>query len=448
MLAYKRLVLVLSLLFSTTAYAGTISVSDFSADSSVSHLNSFKNTTVNVINGAISGSNGTGSAINIQAGTVSEADMYADANPRVRDSYLLGVTVDTISGGAASSQGAFVYSGGTPATDVTLTSSVSAIIVFINGYYISKASTAQTYADNTTTYLWITQAGAYVQSTNPNSTISNSALLAKVVTAGTQITAVTDLANRRLPGLIVPSQFRNGMIVSRDTATTITVFPGTVEINNSTVSKSGVTTLTLGTASDWAGGSSLVAANTYGYIGIDSSGNLKLHTAAPTNQNYGLSVTLGKKRYASWSSTTYRILGWFYMNGASQLYTAEVGNIKEGDVSNSVMSSDNSTLVLNSTVYTTVGTEHYYSSGNPLRFYASVSGDVDTGFANGAMTINLDGSDIDCSAGLQGAANDNLTQHTECINTPAQGTHTVLNKARVNQNLLNVRGRKILVTEQ
>ena len=445
---YKRLLLAALLLISTTAHADVISVAAFSADSSVDHLNTFRTTVVNVINGSIQGAGATGATRNIGADSIAEIDMSDDANPRIRDSYLLGITYDTISGGTAASQGAFVQSGGIQATDTDLTADVSAIIVFVNGYYISKAATAQTYAPSVTTYLWINQSGSYVQSTNPNTNVSNAALLASVVTSGTAITTVTDLASRRLPGLLVPSNYRNGMTVSRDSATTLTVFPGSIEINNTTISKASTTTLTLATAADWAGGSSLSAASTFGYVGIDTSGNLKMHTTAPTHQNYALSVTAGKKRYASWSSTTYRILGWFRMNGSTQLTTAETGNIKEGDVANSVISSDSTSYALTSTSFLTVGSINTYSSGGPLALMGMVSGDSVTGFGIGSLDINMDNTDINCSAGMEGIDGVNVTGTTPCMVTTSQGTHSFLLRAKVNQNTLNVRTRRILVMEQ
>jgi len=339
--------------------------------------------------------------------------------------------------------------------DTDLTSDVSAVIAFVNGYYISKAATAQTYADNTTTYLWLTQAGAYVQSTDPNTSISNSALLAKVVTSGTQITAVTDLANRRLPGLLLPSQFRTGLYVSRDSTTTITVFPGTTEINSSMLSKTATTTLTLTTAGDWAGGSSLQATSTFGYVGMDSSGNLKMHTTAPTHQNYALTVTAGKKRYATWSSTVYRILGWFYMNatGAGELNTYEVGNIKEADVANSVVLNSDTFFTTSSTtmVADTSGVTHFYSSGNPIEIKYHTAGVNDGGTVN-RQNISVDSVGIAAaqSSLINGATGNEFygLDSTYQNNFLAQGTHTVQGVVSVAGSNFDLNRRSLMVEEK
>ena len=457
MWAFKKFLPILALLFTTTAHAGTIAVANFSADSSVTHLNSFKDTVVNVTNGNISGSAGTGATVNILADSVAEADMFDDANPRIRDSYLLGITVDTISGGTASSQGTFVKSGGVPATDNDLTSDVSAIIAFVNGYYISKAATAQTYAAGTTTYLWLTEAGAYVQNTNPNTNVSNSALLASVVTSGTAITTVTDLANRRLPGLLVSTQFRTGLYVSRDTAAIVTVFPGTIENNSLMLSKTITTSLGLGTAADWAGGSSLRATSTYGYVGMDTSGNLKLHTTAPTHSNYALSVTAGKKRYATWSSTTYRILGWFYMNvtGSGEINTYELGNIKEADVSNHNSRFSTTSLSTSSTTdfaSDTESTVRFYSSGGPLTatYNASVG---NSGLSYTITTVSIDsvGNAGNWSYGVGssvGPGEFESTTSTMTNKTAAQGTHTINGYFKTSASTGYINVRTMVVEEQ
>lgn len=133
---------------------------------------------------------------------------------------------------------------------------------------------------------------------------------------------------------------RHAMYVMQASTTTITVAPGSVEINGAIVTKTTNTTLTISTAGDWAGGSSLRATNTTAYVGIDSAGNIKMHTTAPSHADYALSITAANntKRYASWSSTTYRIIGWFRMNatGSGELDVYGVSNIADGAIKNTV----------------------------------------------------------------------------------------------------------------
>lgn len=134
--------------------------------------------------------------------------------------------------------------------------------------------------------------------------------------------------------------YRNEMNVMQASTATITVGPGSVEVNGALVSKTSNTTLTLSTAGHYASGSSQRATSTLGYVVIDASGNLKLTTTAPTHADYALSITEANntKRYATISGTVYRYLGWFYMNatGSGELDTYGVSNILDIGVRNAV----------------------------------------------------------------------------------------------------------------
>lgn len=441
---------IISLFLCSSAYAGTVSMASISADATDAGFNNNFTILANALNGNVEGSTDGGASVsNIKADSIFEINMGDDANPRLRDAELLGITVDTISGGAASSQGSYVYSGCTPATDSDLTSDVSACTAFVNGYRVVKSATAQTYANNSTTYLWISQTGSYTQNTNPNTSVANSALLASVVTSGGQITTVTDLANRQLPGLIIPKQYRTGLVVSKDSTTTITVLPGSCEINSVLLNKTATTTLTISTAGDWAGGSSLRAASTYGFVGMDASGNLKLHTTAPTHDNYGVSTTAGKKRYATWSSAVYRILGWFYMEGAQLVENAS--NIKEGDVANIISSNDTNILSgFSSTTPSRINLANFYSSGGPLLIMSTVSGDevattfdhfTNELFRNGAVIPGA-GADQSVDGGVSVAF-----QYLD-LNRP-QGTSNYAIHAKIDSGDLDtIRRRSLIVSEQ
>lgn len=461
----KKLLLVGLLVFNASlAHAGIIQVGTISADATIGGINDSFQTIKNAINGQIQGSGTTGSSTNILADSIGILDMADEVNPATRDSELLTNTVDTISGGVGATQRAFVVSGCTPATDSDLTSDVSACTVYINGVRVVKTATAQTYADASTTYLWISQTGTFTQSTNPNTSISNSALLASVVTAGGQITTVTDLANRRIPGLVIPANYRDGLFISGDSSTTIKVFPGSAEVNNAMVSKTSTTTLTLTTATDWAGGSSLQAINTYGFVGIDASGNIKMHTTEPTHTNYAVSLTAGKKRYATWSSTVYRILGWFFMGAASsgtlssdtatngQTYFYEVGNIKEGNVPNSTLKTSRtavSTTSLNPVVDPQAQV-HFYSSGNPvdIRYNTAVAASAND---NTGIIIQIDGSNRTDSLRERTGTNvttrsfNNATEWQEIL---SQGTHTIQGMYSADANTVYINKRVINVTEK
>jgi len=94
---FKKLaILSLFTLISAESFAGTINVTAFSADSGVSHLNSFRTTVVNVINGNIEGSTDGGASVsNIKEDSVFAINMGDDANPVVRESELLGIGDDS-----------------------------------------------------------------------------------------------------------------------------------------------------------------------------------------------------------------------------------------------------------------------------------------------------------------------------------------------------------------
>ena len=341
----KKLILAI-LLLSTNAYADTISLGTISADATATGFNSNFQGIANVLNGNVEGScDGGVSACNMKADSIYRINMADDADPATFAKETLQITVDT-----TSSEGSFTASGCTPADDTDLTSDISACISYVNGIRVSKSATANTYTASRDCYVDLSQTGVYTTSCVTNgaaepSVAANSARLAKVVTDGTEITTITDLANRAVPGLLVPTNFRSGMAISQDSTTVIKVYPGNIEVNETMLSKTSTTSLTISTAGDWAGGSSLRATNTTAFVGIDASGNLKMHTTAPTHDNYALSSTDGKKRYASWSSTTYRVIGWFRMNatGSGELDSYGVSNISDESVRNIVRFSDSVT---------------------------------------------------------------------------------------------------------
>lgn len=327
----KFYILILLLLFSTNVFAGTISIAPFISgnDVTIAHLESQRTTISNAINGNIAG------GVNILAGSLVSQDFSASVSPVTR-------------WGEAFNN--FTYTGMLPVTDATLTSNISSGTSYVSGTRVVIGTTAHTYAASKDTYVYVNQGGFYNfdpvanGATAPtNYTAANgNLLLAVVVTSGTAITSVTD---SRVLGIslssgtnIVPTDYRVQMYCMQATTTTITVQPGIIEVNGTRIIKTVATTLTLTTAGDWAGGSSQQAINTVGYIGIDSSGNIKMNTTAPTNSNYSLSVTNGTKRYVSWSGTTYRVIGWFYMNstGSGQLNAWRVSNVADGAVKNVV----------------------------------------------------------------------------------------------------------------
>lgn len=454
----KILALIAILVWSPVAYAGTVSLNTISADSTASTFNSNFTTLANLVNGTIEGSTDSGSTIaNIKADSVFEINMADDANPRLRDSELFNITYDTSSGGNLI-QGGVVESGCVPADDTDLTSDISACVAYVNGYRISKAATAQTYTASRDNYLDLSQTGVYTNTAVTNgatapAVAANSVRLAKVVTDGTEITSVTSLYTTRVPGLIIPANYRDGLIISRDSTTTVTVGPGSAEVNNAMVAKTTLSTLTISTAGDWAGGSSLRAADTFGFVGMDSSGNLKLHTTAPTHDNYAVSTTAGKKRYATWSSTVYRILGWFYMDGNGSGNVEVASNIKEHGLPNSIQSADLTVVAFSATTFTDVQRTRFYSSGGPILLTSIISSDAVAGsvplpqmmFQRGSTNLTdstIGGSSASAAAYMVNIDNDFLDT------TAPQGGLTYDGQIKIDVNSMNMRGRKFIVREE
>ena len=457
-LAQVALQFVTILLLATSAYAGTISLNTISPDSNAVAYNDNFTEISDTVNGSIEGSTDSGSTVsNIKADTVFEINMADDANPRLRDSELLSITTDS-----TTASNTFVYSGGIPADSANLTSNISACTAYVNGYRVVKTATSNTYTASRDTWVDLSQSGVYTFTPVTNGAgepvvAANSARLAKVVTDGTEITSVTDEANRRIPGLLIPSHYRAGLFVSRDSATTVTVLPGSSEINNTMVNKTATTTLTISTAGDWAGGSSLRAADTFGFVGSDSSGNLKLHTTAPAFDNYALTTSSGKRRYASWSSTTYRILGWFYMDGSGSGNVEVVSNVKEGDVPNIAISQDPTTSGVVTNFTTTSATDvdlmkvRFYSSGNPIkiRFNSHTSNSSNTqntfNLSQDLATTSLYAQRI--VRDYQGTAALGSPVSVEYLYTPPQATRTYRSVVRGDTGTATVAGRILIVEE-
>lgn len=455
--AYK--LALLGILISSNAFADSdwSACPSYSADSTISHFNACRSASVSWSAGQVQGSGTTGSTANIKTDSLGELDMADEINPRVRDSELLNITYDTFSGGTLT-QGAIVESGCVPATSAGLSSDISACVAYVNGYRVSKSATSQTYTNNMDTYVDLSQSGVYTLSavasgaTQPT-VASNSVRLAKVVTSGGAITTVTTLYTSRIPGLIIPANYRDGLYVSRDSATTISIFPGSAEVNNSIIQKTSTSSLSISTAGDWAGGSSLAAADTFGFVGIDASGNLKLHTTAPAFSDYSVSNTAGKKRYSTWSSTVYRILGWFYMSTSTVIDGAS--NIKEHGLSNTVVSNDTNQSAISSTSYVNIAAAKIYTSGGPVGHYFSISGDAAASFNRFDTSVFNDSSQIvasEKSTNLVGGAGVNSTVTNVYLEgdtaNPSQGVKRYYIRCKVNSDSLNRKRSTYFVTEE
>lgn len=195
---------------------------------------------------------------------------------------------------------------------------------------------------------------------------------------------------------LMPLHYRREMLCYQATATTLTVSPGVVDVGGVQVITPVTTTLTLTTAGNWAGGVSLQAVSTQAYIGIDTAGNIKLHTTAPSHDNFALSTTAGVKRYASWSGTVYRIIGVAYMNstGAGEVTQHGVSNLRDGDVPNGAVLSVATDITTNSAVFVDMTSTiiHGYTIGRPVFIFLHAPLYGDTAGQLVALQIDIDGT--------------------------------------------------------
>ena len=319
----KKILLALLVLgLAKYGYAGTITVDPFVTPDSVTveHLETFRTTVLDVINGNI------GTA-NIQNDSVAEQDMANDANVRI-------FFDDAFNN--------YVKSGLLPPTSASLVTTTTAGLAYIDGFRISKDAVEHTYSATVWTFVDISNNGTYtyvesvIGAAEPGVTAS-SLRLARVSTDSTTVSVVRD--DRVLSIATAGSEdfYRVGLSISADVPATMVIKPGNIKHGSTYLSKVSNSTLSLATASDWVTGVSGRTVSTYAYVVIDSSGNIKFTTTAPTKSDTS-GNTAGVLRYSVVNSIYYRVLGWFYMdeNGSGNLNDAEWSDISDVNVLNSV----------------------------------------------------------------------------------------------------------------
>lgn len=249
--------------------------------------------------------------------------------------------------------------------------------------------------------------------------------------------------------------YRSGLNCKQATTVTITVEGGVIDVNGTVITKTSDTTLTITTANNWIGGSSLQATGTYGYIYVDVSGNILMHTTAPDEADTS-GNTSGILRYNDHGGATdYRMFGWFYMNatGSGELSSYEVGNLKDGDAHNSVVRTDSTQNAVNDTSYAADLTNtqvHFYTSGRgTVQIKCVINGDVSGTLE--LVTILNDGSDINASQQgnkLAGSSNTDaigvIPTHMESY---VQGGVTFEARAKVDTGTFTVEEKTMIIVE-
>ena len=212
--------------------------------------------------------------------------------------------------------------------------------------------------------------------------------------------------------------YRSGFNCKQSSTTTITVGGGSIDVDGTTVTKTADTTLTLTTVTDWVDDTSDQAVSTYGYVYINATGKIEMDDVAPDESDTSGNTT-GVLRYNDTGTDTSdrRMIGWFFMNatGSGELSSFEVGNLKDGDVHNSVVRTDSTQDAVDDTTYGTDLTNtqiHFYSSGRgAVNAKCHIRGSSHTAGERGIGTIN-DGSAIVASEDITNDVNANLWSNT------------------------------------
>ena len=365
----KRFFIAVSLVifFAGIANAGVISFDPLTVSSTISEINTAMNKVYNEFNGNIE-------ATNIKADSLTEA-CFADAiNPRVRDSETIGN---------------FTYTGMLPATSTDLTSNISAGTSYVSGYRIVTAATAKTYTASKDTWVYIDKNGAFQYEVVNNdasqpATPANSLLLATVVTDGDNITEVTDLRQTTPPGLRVYSDYRQGCIASYDTATTIKVNRGEIELGSSSSAgkRRNTTALSL-TWSDLDSGSELSGQYYFihAYPDPDNSNNFLGKISLSSSDAAGV--------------TDERCIAWFYNDESGNISEDSIGSFRTDNSSepNIVERHGTDEVTTTSVSWTGIPGLHtrFYSNGRPVIITTRMNTVTDNNSVPVPIIIAIDG---------------------------------------------------------
>ena len=358
----------------------------------------------------------------IQAGTISSDSLDSNANPEKR---------------WADSFDSFVATGLLPPTATGLASTTTAGRALIKNdtdnetKYVEKDATAKTYTASRWTFVDLSSAGTYtyqavaIGAADP-ATTANSIRLARISTDATDVGAVRD---DRVTSLSVTSNedhYRTGLTISVTTPDTVIISPGFTRHGTTAITKTANSTLDLGTAGDWVGDASGVAASTYGFVVTSSLGSIELTATAPTLADTSENTT-GKLRYVTSGGSLYRTLAWFYMNADSEIDDWGYGNFKDGDVDNVVLLSRDTTITTADTNYETMTdtSVNFYSSNGPLEI--TFQGSIDT-VGSGTLCqvmISADSTDVARTNFGGSSGEDNHLNLSVLHDKAAAGEHSI-----------------------
>lgn len=327
----KLLALFIGLILTTPLFANTISLPSYISgnDVTIANLNSTNTTVQNWANGNVEGG-----GINIKAGSLTSQD------------FAQSVSIVTFRDEAFND---WTYSGMLPVTSVSLTTTTSAGISYVNGIRIQTASTSHGYTASKDTYLYINQGGYfdYVEVANGGaapSTPANDLLLAKVVSSGIAITSVQDLRTTSIQitvnGSNFPADYRNQVQVIRDSSSAMHVEPGQLAIGSTLYSNlADTSSKATSTSSNWVEGTPPNLNGLHFYIyGFNNSGtayDFKFASADPTYSDTS-SNNGGTLQYYINGGTTYRALGWVSADSSGNIQTYNFSQFPSASTVNKV----------------------------------------------------------------------------------------------------------------
>jgi len=222
----------------------------------------------------------------------------------------------------------WVFTGLLPQTASGLTSNITAGTGYINGERVIKDAIPKTYGTSKWTFVDISDKGTYtltpvaIDDAEP-AVAANSIRLARVVTDGSNITAVRDDRVTSISLATGEDFYIRGFEITMDSAyDTVTVDSGFLRHGTIAVSKTAETGIILDTAADWHDGvqDSYAGGAGWAYIGVDNLGSIKWLGNAPDKSDTS-GNTDGRFRY--WRNATidkyWRVIFGVYVNTSDNI---------------------------------------------------------------------------------------------------------------------------------
>lgn len=423
------------------AFGGIITFDNITSDAGFSYesYNTPLNTIYNEVNGNIDSDN-------IENGSIADEDFS---------------TAVAMSNWYAKSFGDWVYSGGLAATDATLTSDISALIAFIEGAYIENSATSHTYTASRDTYVDVNSAGTYVFSevslgASAPAVAANAIRLCKAVTSGTAITSVVDLRQTVPPQLRTYQDYKNGIALSRDVATTTKINVSRGEIELGAAVSNGLRRNIADVAIDFS---------TTGRGGLDT-GSLERDTyyfifALADDDNSTNFECIGSRSSTDATGFTgERLIGWTYAPTTGVVSPDSTGAYRDrgGDAPNiasRAITADSGVIAVGSFVKIPGIDTKFYSSGRCCEVTASVQiHNPSDGSAAGSIAIFIDGTEkIESSQGFSldpaGASQFDCHVPLYWVGQMSEGIHEVdIRISPTSGANTSVRSRTIIVEEK